>query len=84
MYALLVVLKLSSAICALKAKSVRADAVPGVRSEQISAYTPAEVSRILAKLLDINADTAFSATAYDPPAAPDPYCSKSGTKPPRA
>jgi type I restriction enzyme M protein len=29
-------------------------------------YTPAEVSRILAKLLGINADTPFSATAYDP------------------
>ncbi|TQS88604.1 SAM-dependent DNA methyltransferase [Arthrobacter sp. TS-15] len=29
-------------------------------------YTPAEVSRILAKLLGINADTPYSATAYDP------------------
>src|SRR5690349_8346916 len=29
-------------------------------------YTPAEVSRILAKLLGINAGTPFSATAYDP------------------
>ncbi|WP_459304300.1 type I restriction-modification system subunit M [Arthrobacter sp. Sr33] len=29
-------------------------------------YTPAEVSRILAKLLGINADTPFSATGYDP------------------
>lgn len=29
-------------------------------------YTPAEVSRILAKLLGINADTPFSAAAYDP------------------
>ncbi|MDR6413467.1 type I restriction-modification system subunit M [Pseudarthrobacter sulfonivorans] len=29
-------------------------------------YTPAEVSRILAKLLGINAETQFSETAYDP------------------
>ncbi|WP_354230276.1 type I restriction-modification system subunit M [Arthrobacter bambusae] len=29
-------------------------------------YTPAEVSRILAKLLGITADTQFSETAYDP------------------
>lgn len=29
-------------------------------------YTPAEVSRILAKLLGITPDTPFSATAYDP------------------
>ncbi|WP_232084851.1 type I restriction-modification system subunit M [Arthrobacter sp. SO5] len=29
-------------------------------------YTPAEVSRILAKLLGINAETLFSETAYDP------------------
>jgi len=29
-------------------------------------YTPAEVSRILAKLLGINTGTQFSATAYDP------------------
>ncbi|MFF2347548.1 type I restriction-modification system subunit M [Pseudarthrobacter sp. NPDC058119] len=29
-------------------------------------YTPAEVSRILAKILGINADTQYSETAYDP------------------